>query len=197
MYMTEKQFLDAFAEEWEERLSTDRKTLWSLFQDNKSWTQYMVPYAGFLDSVCSRLGTIGTPLTYYEPIYWIDAAFVGGEDLFGTGLDYPSEVHTLIEHENGPNVQQEMWKLIHWRCPLKVLIFYDYADRQGTGGAVSPWASKKLELLFTMIKTAQDFFPEHEKTTYLFVIGQATPGNSVDWRWASNKSLQPMHFVHG
>jgi len=31
-----------------------------------------------------------------------------------------------IEHENGCDVETEMWKLAHWRSPLKVLVFYDF-----------------------------------------------------------------------
>jgi len=32
----------------------------------------------------------------------------------------PLYVLALIEHEGGPNPEEEFWKLLHWYAPLKV-----------------------------------------------------------------------------
>ena len=38
--------------------------------------------------------------------------------------DKPLYLSVTIEHENGPNPEEEFWKLLHWYSPLKVLISY-------------------------------------------------------------------------
>ena len=58
--------------------------------------------------------------------------FVGGEELFKNNLWYPSKLHVLIEHEHGESIEEEMWKLLFLRAPLKVLIFYDWDEAKKT-----------------------------------------------------------------
>ena len=41
---------------------------------------------------------------------------------------WASKTRLTIEHENGFDVETEMWKLAHWRSDLSVLVFYDFAE---------------------------------------------------------------------
>ncbi len=179
-------FLRAFLDEWRAVLSRDWDIVWGAYKETRTWTEFMMPYGAFFDRTCKRLS-----LTYYKELYSIDAAFVGGEDLFRSDLAYPSQVHVLLEHENGPNVEEEMWKLLHWRCPLKVLVFYDYPEKSTSAPSLSGWGAQKLKALEEMRQKVVDFLPEHEAVTYLYIIGQTTSNESIRWWSATDNSSQP------
>ena len=193
-----EQFLRAFADEWQARLSSQRDELMSAYVNNKTWTDYMLSHGGFLNGVMERLRPLVGRLEYWKEVYTIDALFVGGEALFKNDLNYPSQLHVLIEHENDQVLEEEMWKLIFWRSPLKVLICYDWHENKKTTGKRRTWLSDKLGVLRKMLETANQRFPESNETEYVFIIGNRENEQSdVTWKWASPNQLQPINIKNG
>jgi hypothetical protein len=52
-----------------------------------------------------------------------------------------------------------------------VIIFYDWNEDQKTTNARKEWLDNKLKKLVDMLNKANAYFPENEKTNYLFIIG--------------------------
>jgi hypothetical protein len=182
--ITSRNFLEAFLDEYNFQISNNRKSL----RDQYSHTDFMLRKNGFLENVMNRLQTKGQILEYRREYYTIDALFIGGIDLFTSDYWYPSELHVLIEHEKRENIEQEMWKLIHWRAPLKVIIFYDWDEDDKSTDLRINWVETKIINLFEMLDTVNAFFPENVDTEYLFLIGNRVDKNSIPtWRWTSNK----------
>ena len=147
-----QRFLDAFANVHFDRLSEDRKkkNLMKAYRSgDPEWTKYMFSKKnGFLKEVMERLRPKNERLEYVtEKLARIDAMFVGGEDLFRNNLEYPAKLHVLIEHEHGENIEEEKWKLIFLRAPLKVLIFYDWDEDKKKTKEEKIWVQDKLKTL--------------------------------------------------
>ena len=122
--------------------------------------------------------------------------FVGGKDLFRDRLLYPSQLLVLIEHENFSNVEEEMWKLIFWRCPLKVLIFYDWNEyeKESTPKRRN-WLPEKLKTLRSMLDDVDAASVEPDSAEYLFLVGNwEKPDGHVHWRWTTPRrhGLEPL-----
>lgn len=157
-----------------------------LFRNDSCWTDFMLSSeAGLLANVATCLKSSVADLEYYgREIYSIDATLVGGireTDLLGRGdQGYPARLYALIEHENGDAVEEEMWKLLWWRSPLKVIIFYDYsaADCAKTT-RFAQWLPTKLKMLERMRADVSNFHPEDPATEYLLVVGQLTDARGI------------------
>jgi hypothetical protein len=185
--ITLQNFLKAFLDEYNFQLSNNKK----LFLDQYNHTDFMLRKDGFLENVMSRLQSKEQMLEYRRENYSIDAVFIGGIDLFKSDYGYPSELHVLIEHEKRENIEEEMWKLIHWRAPLKVIIFYDWDEDEKSTNSRTNWVDTKIIKLLEMLDTVNAFFPENVDTEYLFLIGNRMDVNSIPtWRWTSNKSFK-------
>ncbi|MDE0511377.1 MAG: hypothetical protein OXI88_06315 [Gammaproteobacteria bacterium] len=141
---------------------------------------------GFLRRVADRIRTDVNRLECYGEFYTLDLVYVSGEDLYREELYYPSLLSVIIEHENNlDTLEEEMWKLIFWRSPLKVLISYDLNDDGKTTPDRKNNLLKKLEILSRMLATANEAHPETASTEYLFIIGSRDSVQSdVKWRWA-------------
>ena len=185
--ITLQNFLEAFLDEYNLQLSNNKK----LFLDQYYNTEFMLRKDGFLENVMNRLQSKEQMLEYRRENYTIDALFIGGIDLFKSDYWYPSELHVLIEHEKRENIEEEMWKLIHWRAPLKVIMFYDWDEDEKSTNLRINWAETKINMLLEMLNTVNSFFPENVDTEYLFLIGNRMDVNSIPtWRWTSNKSFK-------
>jgi hypothetical protein len=185
-------FLEAFSREWDSSTRNYSEKELQPYRSQPNWTHFILSENGFLNRLMLSLRSLIKDLEYKREYYTVDALFVAGIDLYKGNYWYPSEIHAVIEHEMGENIEEEMWKLLQWRSPLKVLIFYDWAEFEKTTELRIKWLSKKLEKLNAMIKHVNNFFSENDKTQYLFIIGtQATKKSRVEWSWASNTSLQP------
>lgn len=185
--ITVNHFLCAFSVQWESARVKEGVGLEDLYRDAKAWTAFMLGETGFLRDVMMQLRVLVPDLRYMREWYTVDALYVGGENLFRENLSYASKVHTLIEHERGESVEEEMWKMVHWRSPLKVLIMYDYSDPEKTTVLRREWLSRKLLKLNEMLAKVSEFHPESSETEYLFLVGrQANLNSKIDWRWTSN-----------
>ena len=77
----------------------------------------------------------------------------------------------LIEHENRKDIETELWKLAHWRAPLKVLVFYRFGES---------WLDAKFETARRIIESAQITCPE-DGAEYLLLAGCNIDAH-VSWR---------------
>lgn len=103
--------------------------------------------------------------------------------------------YLLLEHENLYDVETEMWKLMHWRSLLKVLVFYDFSEEDKLknkpagdvllqGVNCNEWLEKKIGKLSGMISVNQSSLGK-EASEYLLIVGQpqgANPG-AVKCSW--------------
>ena len=208
--VTAEGFYAAFIECWkEEALDSDKKTLKSgiieKYAKSGEWTECMLGgkgeagmVASFLHKVKSRLccglrdrpNADGKLLRMSREWYTLDAVFYSGNNLFGSlkkGEEYPPLLDVLIEHENASNVETEMWKLLLFRAPLKVIIFYDWGDNDKIHTTEkkreerTQWLPDKLGELALMAMKTEHLWPENEDTEYLFIIGHRDSEDQLRW----------------
>ena len=89
----------------------------------------------------------------------------------------------LIEHENDEYIEEEMWKLLMWRSPLKVLVCYDWAENEKTTCKRIQWLKNKLDELADMARQVNETWNEAEETEYLIVIGTLNSDDNVCWKF--------------
>jgi len=183
-------FRNAFAEQWAEDVTLRTNDILQAYPHEKPWTQYMLTGQ---DSLLSRMLVrlapgAARPLAMTREFYTLDAVFYKtGETTYDPGGDalYPDCLRVLIEHENKGDVEREMYKLLMFRSPLKVLIFYDYRDdERDRNKAKATWLSKKLDTLQRMRTAVNRCCEEAVNTEYLFLIGnRAGPNEMPAWRY--------------
>ena len=88
------------------------------------------------------------------------------------GNDNPLCVDVLIEHENSYDriKEDEMWKLLVFRSPLKVIVCYNVLKN-------------KLDELAYMARRVDEKWKETEETEYLIVIGTRDSPDNIIWEF--------------
>ena len=190
-------FYKAFADQWSEELSGRLDDILHAYEDNKRWTEYMLarketPYGGsFLRRLVKRLSSRSAPsLAMGREWYTLDAVYYEAEEdsyIYRPkgGGPYPNCLHVIVEHENAEDVETEMWKLLMFRSPLKVLIFYDYRDDEKQNSEKKTrWLCEKLQKLCDMGRRSQQQCPEAANVEYLFLVGnRSEDGQPPCWRY--------------
>lgn len=158
------QFCDVFREQWKRE---DAGIIHPIYLDARPWTEFML---GFLNRVSEKLS-----LQMARQFYYLDCVYYQKEtNVYGNG-GYPACLQVLIEHENRRDVETEMYKLLMFRSPLKVLIFYDHDET---------WLQKKLSTLLKMRQRVDGYWAEADNTEYLFLIGNREDENQLPrWRY--------------
>lgn len=184
--MLAEKFRRAFEQEWAERIedSAKRERMACAFRRDGSWTEFMLgwrgePLNGFLHAVGKRLDRCVS-----KEWYTLDCVFYRREPNLIGKEGYPAGLDVIVEHENGERVEQEMWKLLMWRSPLKVLIFYDYLEKEKANHPkLDAWLEKKLEALRCMAIEMHKRWPEYQSNQYLLLVGCAPRrGELPQWR---------------
>ena len=184
--MKAHEFKRAFLETWGERTADadGRERVATAYQTNPGWTKFMLGDGeanGFLHEVAENLNR-----RVYREYYTIDCVYYQDEfDLFEGG-GYPRGFDAIIEHENGDRPEEEWWKLLMWRAPLKVLIFYDYSDdAKKNSSRNANWLVGKLENFAEMTRQMRDRWPgRRDYDDYLIVVGYVPTGENLPrWRW--------------
>lgn len=129
-------FNEIFQRRWKDAFSLNKEKYLKAYSDEKvaPWTDLMLPKnsksdpvkepmlnKGFLHYVAEEyMQDIDTPLR--QEWYTIDLLGLRKPD---RNDDYTKgKLHFILEHENKADIETEIWKLVHWRAPLKVLICY-------------------------------------------------------------------------
>lgn len=194
--VTAKMFRTAFMDEWEQRSNQNLPALLASYPHDRAWTELMLRTGGVLPGVLERINQqldAHSRLELRNEYYTVDAMFVGGKDLFREKLSYPSRVEAIVEHENGDNWEEEMWKLLFWRAPLKVLIGYDYNEmdfdkplgHSASSETKGKWLGNKIKTVHSMYQEVVSHLAEPE-TEYLLLVGnraKLTTDSPVQWRW--------------
>ena len=176
------EFLDAFSRVAEEQLRETED-----YSDNGKWTLRMCgarDQPGLIHCLAESLRSKCIPdLEPRSQWYTLDAALISYGQESGFPLGYPPYFHCIIEHENGDHWHEEMWKLVHWRCPLKVLIVYDYNDDKKTSQGRQEWVDKRIQTMRNFLDTANALQGE-ECADYLLIVGSKVTTNehSISWR---------------
>ena len=178
---TARQFLKAFRQQWEEENADDIRPI---YPEKRLWTGFMLGKKGachdsFLHRVSIRLN-----LQMAREWYTLDCVYYREEtNLYGDG-GYPACLQVLIEHENGEDVETEMYKLLMFRSPLKVLIFYDYDEDRKNTEKSRTWLQRKLTTLLDMGRQVDSHWPEADNTEYLFLVGNREDEKQLPrWRY--------------
>ena len=182
--ITVDSFTEAFDQEWCERIRDEAACdrIARAYQCDGTWTDFMLGKKGqrdgFLDSVGKRLNRyVGKEWYYLDCVL-----YQGASQLIGYGV-YPAGCDVIIEHENNNDVEQEMWKQLMWRSPLKVLIFYDWPEyKREEDPDKGRWLDRKICELRTMAEQTRCWWPENEATEYLLVVGCIPSGGDLP-RW--------------
>ena len=121
-------FLNAFSQQWRADWKNKRKATEHAYQKRKVDRLY----AGknrkdFSDTFFDRLAKKISQKALRERqnldvVYYTKTARNAPQD---KDMIRPACLNVIIEDENNEDVEKGMWKLLMWRAPLKVLIFYD------------------------------------------------------------------------
>ncbi len=202
MSITAKEFLNSFSRAWHDWLAENSARIVDFYTHATSWTSAMLQEAGTLKGAngsgvllrtFDRLSEQNAGIELKAEWYTIDRLIVSGTNLLPSEdkLLHPARLDVLIEHENGDDWEVEMWKLLFWRSPLKVLIGYDYNDddveryrkeRDSKGDLLS----KKIKLLRDMYNKSRHATETKDTEQYLLIVGNradSKPGSPVRWRW--------------
>lgn len=190
--ITATEFLVAFKRVWDSRDSTEIEQCNFEYSRDIDWTYRMISEDNSILKRTYELLANGRPeLHYRRELYTIDALIIDrSNQLKRDGHGYPTRIYVAIEHENGDHPEEEMWKLLWWRCPLKVIIFYDWNEyNKKTGRARDTFLSSKIAELSEMKKDTNAFLAETSTSQcrdseYLLLIGQRiTEGADPTWRY--------------
>lgn len=204
--ITAEEFARAFIEAWNEECRVDRSGLLESFTGNRGYTDRMLgKEAGLITKTFQLLGRerADPTLALRHQWYTLDALFIAGSDLFGHDMSYPSQIEAIIEHENDEKWEEEMWKLLFWRSPLKVLIGYDWCEADydrtctidGMRRTKRDWLPHKIRKLRDMYQSVAAWHPE-SNTEYLLLVGNKARWDveaDVQWRWC--RLDQPSELV--
>jgi len=189
--MYHEAFLQAFADAFAARMSTDPAAT-AAFADATPWTAIMLgkgePECLLRDAARRFAANINEPaFSLHEQWYTLDLLMVTPS--YDDTRDY-WQTRTLltIEHENGDDVETEMWKLAHWRSPLSVLVFYDFnesdlTDKIYTRDKTTPnvaqrdWLTAKLSILSEIVRNVDP----SEASRHLLLIGHKA-ASGFAWR---------------
>ena len=179
-------FLNAFSQQWNADRECRGRALRDACKKGKMSTDYMLKENSFFARLAEeRLGQqVLLERQYLDVIYYTTKA----HNIEHTPRPHPACFNVIIEHEIGEKVEEEMWKLLMWRAPLKVLVWY---DRQ------APGLDAKLRQLDALRQEVNREWPEADKTTYLFLVGQPQEGNELPLWWysycdSSEKTRRPL-----
>ena len=96
---------------------------------------------------------------------------------------YPPWMEVLIECENNyETTEYEMWKLLRFRSPLKVLVTYDWSERAKRNPHRVNALKKKLDELEALAREIDGSCKEVEEMEYLIVTGHQGCDDAI-WKF--------------
>lgn len=200
-----RKFLNAFGQAYRGRLETEPTVLTRY--SGSEWTRVMLgrrEESGILtDAAQLYAASVGEPCTHHQQWYTLDLCVV--TPAYGDKTEYwQTKTMLAVEHENGDDVETEMWKLAHWNAALTVCVFYDFNDAKlddkvyrgdRTVGEVArkDWLARKLVLLSEIVRRVDSNAPAR----HLLIIGNRKLDASIRWRvsqWEDRGFTPPTEF---
>ena len=198
-------FLNAFSQQWNadqkrkgggalrdayQNATTDR-TAYMLERNKKKFDKTST----FFRRLATRLGQ--EPLRdrqYLDVVYYTEPAQNAPQD---NDMPRPACLNVIIEHENDKDtVGKEMWKLLMWRAPLKVLVFYDWScNERKKKPEKEQWLENKLRQLYALRQEVNREWPEADDTSYLFLIGRPPQRGALPVWWCCDSSNNELRLL--
>lgn len=184
--LTAENFREAFASTWKVLVQEQGDAIKQAYAQDLTWTKFMLKGGehsqSMLASVADWLGKNKNLMLKTRQEWYTADMLLVSEDCFAGVIDYPHFVDAIIEHENGARLEEEMWKLLQWRSPLKIIIGYDYTAEhyKKTGRADERWIDQKYNVLRSMYVTATERFKDPD-AQYLLIYGQRETDGSIHW----------------
>ena len=191
-FITPEEFCDAWKKVWADK--DENQKLSNQFTGDGTWGEWTKCMLGskddesesFLECVVKEVMGENPYGCEHEGSIRVDLRVVADKNKGYPNSGYPFLLDILIEHENDKCPENEMWKLMLLRSPLKVIIFYDHCKVE---------LPVKLKELREMLTKANAAFPENENTKYLFIIGSGNvKGEKMRWQWATDKEQSPQNL---
>ena len=185
-----RRFRQMFARLWNEEVRQNGDAILDAYPNDATWTAYMLAAnqpPSFLKCLSAELELIMARGWYtLDAVYYDESSSL--QDIPGRNYVFPACMDVIIEHENGEDVETEMWKLLMFRSPLKVLIYYDYDEANKTTEERKTWLTQKLKKLSDWCTAVDSMWPEAGNTEYLFLVGNRTTVQPAPvWRYAIAK----------
>lgn len=191
-------FLDCFRKSWLSRLAAEPDVLSKY--SGSGWTRVMLGGPGEPEGVLqsasqSYAEQLGEACSVQTQWYTLDLSLVA-PPCRGATEYWQTRTVLSVEHENGDDVETEMWKLAHWRSPLSVCVFYDFNEGKldekiyrgdHSVGDVQrrAWLTQKLQLLSHIAGGIDDDVARH-----LLIIGNRMLDGSLRWRWSDWRKIE-------
>ena len=183
--MSGRTFLESFKSVVQ---SKSGESLRRAYSGNKTWTNRM---KSLLRETCDTMNEsahLARHWDYYAENYTIDHTFSSGRGCsFGAFKDktrwYPSCVELLVEVENGNWPEEEIWKLAHWRAPVKALFFCDYKEVARNTNKRRDWLKTKLDSFSEFLRDVNQHHEEDESTRYYIFVTDVPSRPKKDLRW--------------
>lgn len=198
-HVTPERFLEVWKDVWVNQ-DSELRDQWIHIWDNKDSFQTTVfilgnhEQKGFLEYVAAELREDPDldVAAWKREFRRLDFTCFGRERVYGEPNDtYAPHLPLILEHENGDNVEEEMWKLCIFRSPLKVLVFYDW-DECDIDPMRRFWLEDKLQRLWDIRRKFDATWEENPNTHYLLIVGDRKgPGCDTQWRYAIDYSTKP------
>ena len=123
MKITGEDFFYAFKELFQTIYEKSPDEILNKYKKRNPWTDLLLnDKKAFLPHVIYQLGNSELECKReffgFDLCAWDNGRFYDNKPQY----DKPLYLSVTIEHENGPNPEEEFWKLLHWYSPLKVLI---------------------------------------------------------------------------
>ena len=184
--ITAQEFERAFCSQWEEDIHSHEEDINKAYDDSSNWTEFMLGITcgdgqdAFFYRVLQQLKK--KDIDFSREWYTLDAIYHRHELVYEEG--YPSCMDVLIEHENDyTRLEEEMWKLLMFRSPLKVIVSYDWDEREKTNQSRMNGLKDKLDKLADMARQIDENWKEAEDTEYLIVIGNRNADDNIIWKF--------------
>jgi hypothetical protein len=178
------QFCEAFSQDYAQTRVAYSDDEWArVWLNGDAWNHLMLwnPYPPQVQPLLQLVATeMGLQYWNFGEPFRVDAAFVDSDRCVLGSVPFP--VVVAIEHEHNVNtIREEMAKLFHIRCPLKVAI--TYAPPKVTGGEklalcegrIKSWAK---ELSDTLAR----YVGEDPVAEYLYLLGVEEQRYALTWR---------------
>ena len=175
-------FLRAFNEAWEEAYSRLRPSIDGIYEKRTEWNKLMFgakPAAlenrSLLARTLERLKVDDKPVLFDPERHKVDV--FGRIFIEESRREHAGYINVvMIEVENDTeHSYEEFWKLLHSRCPLRVLITYEHEKSHVHTEALARYAR--------MYKAAVQYLGEDNPDAYLVIIGtrSAAPERKIEW----------------
>jgi len=181
--MNAREFYEIFIQKTSQDVLINNKTLFDVYKSSKEYTPVIM---GIINEIIAEAG-YNPQNEYYriDAIGWTSHSDDMKEEATTKDIRLNPHLWDLkiaVEHENSKtDWTDEIIKLIHIKCKLKVVIGYNYFDERG------PKEQEKLDFIAKWMKEIEAF-TEYPREEYLIILGNGAN------RFSSNSTYTDMDY---